>query len=85
MQRYLILVFIFVASLTTFGQNGFTPAVPDKPVEFGQVGDGEAWMMGHWAGNDMTGPSSSEILCNGKEMTCTDTQRMSLSSATRSP
>jgi hypothetical protein len=56
------------------GQKGFTPAFPDKPPNFTQVGDDDAWVKGHWVGEHMVGPESSEISCDKKSMTCTDTQ-----------
>lgn len=67
-----------VVTLAAVGQNGFSPVIPDEPVDFSQVTDSSAWVRGHWIAVDptdkkdeLTGPSTSEISCNTKA--CTDT------------
>ena len=72
-MKTLTVAMLLVTSLAV-GQNGFTPALPDEPPKFEQVGDRDAWVKGHWVGKGMVGPESSEISCEKGAMTCTDTQ-----------
>jgi hypothetical protein len=79
MKRISIVLFmLFMLSSLAFGQNGFKPMF-DKPAEFAQINDSEAWVQGHWidapgSPAHMAGPSASVIYCDKAEKTCTDTQ-----------
>jgi hypothetical protein len=80
MKRMPILFFVLTASLAAVGQNGFSPVLPDEPVDFSQVNDSGAWVRGHWVAADptdkkseLTGPSTSEISCDREGKTCADT------------
>ena len=68
-----VTVFALTLSALACGQNGFAP-VFDKPVEFEQVHGTYAWVKGHWVGEHMVGPESSEISCDKAANTCTDSQ-----------
>jgi len=68
-----ILIIFAMLTVSAVAQNGFANLVPDKPVNFSQVGDSYIWVKGHWVGPDMVGPSVSEIACDRSTMKCTDT------------
>jgi len=80
-MKYMLIVFLaFTVLQAAVGQNGFSPAFPDQPVDFSQVSDSGAWVRGHWVASDpadkqsqLTGPSTSEISCDRERTTCTDT------------
>jgi hypothetical protein len=80
MKELLIVAFVLTTSLAAVGQNGFEPVVPDEPVDFLQVNDSGAYVRGYWVAvepsderSKMTGPSTSEIICDRENKSCTDT------------
>jgi hypothetical protein len=74
MKTVIAVTLFTLCGTLAFAQKGFTPVFDNRPADFTQIKDDYAWVKGHWVGEHMVGPESSDISCDKKEGTCTDTQ-----------
>lgn len=63
---------ICVSTALAMGQNSYVGTTVDAPVDMEQVSETSAYVTGHWVGDDLAGPSTSEIFCQHKSMVCED-------------